>query len=128
MLIFTSCKAFLLLQINTADIQQYFCSRNTRARYEICSKLTVRTPERREWRCLGVFIVNFEHISHLVLVFLLLTLNMWMSAGKRILYFSSPFSVANIRPIYHFYTPWKGQKTKGFLKFSGAWKWNIGIE
>ena len=24
----------------------------------------------------GVFIVNFEHISHLVLVFLLLTLNM----------------------------------------------------
>ena len=27
-------------------------------------------------RCSGVFIVNFEHISHLVLVFLLLTLNM----------------------------------------------------
>ena len=28
------------------------------------------------WRRSGVFIVNFEHISHLVLVFLLLTLNM----------------------------------------------------
>ena len=28
----------------------------------------------------GVFIVNFEHISHL-LVFLLLTLNMWMPTG-----------------------------------------------
>ena len=26
------------------------------------------------WRRSGVFIVNFEHISHLVLVFLLLTL------------------------------------------------------
>ena len=27
------------------------------------------------WRRSGVFRVNFEHISHLVLVFLLLTLN-----------------------------------------------------
>ena len=27
------------------------------------------------WRRSGIFIVNFEHISHLVLVFLLLTLN-----------------------------------------------------
>ena len=34
------------------------------------------TPERRQWRDSGVFIVNFEHISHLVLVFLLLTFNM----------------------------------------------------
>ena len=28
------------------------------------------------WRRSGVFTINFEHISHLVLVFLLLTLNM----------------------------------------------------
>ena len=28
------------------------------------------------WRRSGIFIVNFEHVSHLVLVFLLLTLNM----------------------------------------------------
>ena len=28
------------------------------------------------WRRSGIFIVNFEHILHLVLVFLLLTLNM----------------------------------------------------
>ena len=28
------------------------------------------------WRRSGVFIVNFEHISYLVLVFLLITLNM----------------------------------------------------
>ena len=51
-------------------------NRNTRARCEICSKLTIKTPERRYWRRSGVFIVNFEHISHLVLMFLLLTLNM----------------------------------------------------
>ena len=31
----------------------------------------------------GVFIVNFEHISHLALVFLLLILNRYMSAGLR---------------------------------------------
>ena len=51
-------------------------------------KLTIKTPERRQWRRSGVFIVNFEHIwrrfdvfivnfeyiSQLVLVFLLLTL------------------------------------------------------
>ena len=30
----------------------------------------------RHWRRSGIFIVNFEHISHLVLVFLLLTLSM----------------------------------------------------
>ena len=35
-----------------------------------CSKLTVETLEQ------GVFMVNFEQISHIVLVFLLLTLNM----------------------------------------------------
>ena len=29
----------------------------------------------RHWRRSGIFIVNFEHISHLVLVFLLLTLS-----------------------------------------------------
>ena len=28
------------------------------------------------WRRAGIFIVNFEHISHLFLVLLLLTLNM----------------------------------------------------
>ena len=50
-------------------------NRNTSTRCEICSKLTINTPERRQWRRSGVFIVNFEHISHLVLVFLLLTLN-----------------------------------------------------
>ena len=35
-----------------------------------------RNAERRHWRRSGVFVVNFEHISHLNLVFLLLTLNM----------------------------------------------------
>ena len=51
-------------------------NRNTRTRGEICSNLTIKTPERHQWCRSDVFIVNFEHTSHLVLVFLLLTLNM----------------------------------------------------
>ena len=47
---------------------------NTRKSCGIFSKLTTKTPERRRRRS-GVFIVNFENISHLFLVFLLLTLN-----------------------------------------------------
>ena len=51
-------------------------NRNTKTRCEICSKLTIKIAEGRQWRCSGILIVNFEHISHLVLVFLLFTLNM----------------------------------------------------
>ena len=49
-------------------------NRNTRKRCEIFSKLTIKTPEWRRHRS-GVLIVNFENISHLFLVVLLLTLN-----------------------------------------------------
>ena len=49
-------------------------NRNTRTRCEICSNLAMKTPERRQWRHSGIFIVNFEHISYLILVFVLLTL------------------------------------------------------
>ena len=50
-------------------------NRNTKTRREICSKLTRKIPERRHRRRSVIFIVIFEHISHLVLVFLLLSLN-----------------------------------------------------
>ena len=40
-------------------------NRNTRKGCEIYSKLTVKTPEQRQWSRSGVFIVNFEKISHL---------------------------------------------------------------
>ena len=43
---------------------------NLGTKCEIYSKLTIKTPER-----FGFFIVNFEHISH-VLAFLLVTFNM----------------------------------------------------
>ena len=48
-------------------------NRNTRTKCEICSKLAIKTPEQRYWCRSVVVSVNFEHISHRVLVFLLLT-------------------------------------------------------
>ena len=64
-------KKFTLCSIQEnapAGIYLLKVNRSTRTRCETCSKLTIKTPERRH--------VNFEHMSHLVLVFLLGTLNM----------------------------------------------------
>ena len=36
-------------------------NRDTRTKCEICSKLTIKTPERRHWRRSGVYIINFKH-------------------------------------------------------------------
>ena len=60
-------KGIYLLKVN---------NRNTRTRCEICSKLTIKTPEQCQWHRSNVFVVNLKHISHLILLFLLLTLNM----------------------------------------------------
>ena len=53
---------FYLFKVNNKD---------TSKTCKICSKLTMKTPEQRHWRRSVVFIVNFEHILHLFLVFLL---------------------------------------------------------
>ena len=50
-------------------------NRNTRTKCEICSKLTIKTTEQRQWGRSGAFIVNLEQISQLILVFLSLTLH-----------------------------------------------------
>ena len=41
---------------------------------ELYPKITMKTPEQRQWRRSSVFIVKLEHISHFSLVFLFLTL------------------------------------------------------
>ena len=56
-------------------------NRNTKERREIYSKLMTDTPERRQWRRLGVLLVSSEHISHLFQEFLVLTLNKYMLPG-----------------------------------------------
>ena len=43
-------------------------NRNNSTRCEICSELTIKTLKRRQYRRSPVFIVNFENISHLLLV------------------------------------------------------------
>ena len=55
--------------------------RPTRKRCEICSKLTIKTPGRRQLRSSGVFIIIFEHISHFFPVYLLFTLSKYLFAG-----------------------------------------------
>ena len=52
-------------------------NKNTRKMCEICLKLTRKPPKRHQGRHSGVFLVNFEHVSHIVVfvVFPLLTLN-----------------------------------------------------
>ena len=48
-------------------------NRNSKIGCEICSRLTIKTPERHHCGRSGVFIVNFDHISHLFVVFLLIS-------------------------------------------------------
>ena len=49
-------------------------NRNTRAICDICLKLIIKTLERRNWCPSDTFIVNFEQISYVFLIFPLLTL------------------------------------------------------
>ena len=65
----------LILFYPTGNYMFTVNNRNAKTRCRICSKLTIKTPERRKWNRPGVFIVNSEHISHLALLFLLLTLS-----------------------------------------------------
>ena len=65
----------LILFYPTGNYMFTVNNRNAKTRCGICSKLTIKTPERRNWNRPGVFIVDSEHISHLALLFLLLTLS-----------------------------------------------------
>ena len=53
-------------------------NKNNKKMRKTCSKLTIKAPWWHQWRRFDVLIVNFEQIYHIVLVFSLLTLNMWM--------------------------------------------------
>ena len=59
---------------------EHMCSTNLRKLIAVTTTQPAITcskePEQRQWHRSGVFIGNFEHISHLVLVFLLITLSM----------------------------------------------------
>ena len=75
---------FLCDRYNPADIYLLKVkNKNTKAKYKICLKLTIKILERCKLRRSGVFIANLEHISHLTLVFELLTLNMQLPTGYK---------------------------------------------
>ena len=62
----------------------------------ICSKITIKTPERRHS---GLFIVNFEHISHLALVFLLITFKMILPAGQELIFTSMRANIHDVKTL-----------------------------
>ena len=69
---------FSIILLDTFPAGNYMIkvnNENARTRCGISSKLTIKTPERRQWRPSGVFIVKLEHVSYLVLVFLFLALS-----------------------------------------------------
>ena len=79
----------------------------------------MKTPERRWWRRSGVFIVNFEHILDLFLVFLLLTLNKQMLAVDSTKHSSvCIMNTFQVNALFPFFTPCKHSKTKSLPMFS----------
>ena len=94
---FLASSKFPPISIHPAGIYLLkFKNWNHRTWCGICSKLTFKTPERRQWRRFGVFIVNFEHISRAALVFLLLTYSMQLPAGRC-------YEVLSLKKANHFY-------------------------
>ena len=80
------------VKYKSARLKRWICSKfsaiffkfdneNTKTLCEICSKVTTKTTDRRQWPRSGVLIVNFEQISPNVLVFPLLALSKLMSDG-----------------------------------------------
>ena len=56
--------------------------RNTKKVLENCSKSTMKAPEGRQWGRSSIFIINFEQIPHIVLVFPLSILTKQMPAER----------------------------------------------
>ena len=72
------CHSFIYPDIHSSSSRQVHFkvnNRNVRTSCEIFSKLTMKTPEQRQWCRSGISIVNLECISHFFIVFLLLNLS-----------------------------------------------------
>ena len=87
-------------------------NRNTRKECEISSNWTMKTPERLQWCPFGDFTINFEHISHLFLMFLLLTLDKWTLVESRVI-FSCEYMCAQLRRNWNDFINFK---MKAFIK------------
>ena len=65
-------------EISLANIHQLKLDIRNRRSYEIWPKSTIKITERRKWRHLCIFIVNFEYISYVFLA-------LFCSPGKSLL-------------------------------------------
>ena len=84
-------------------------SGNTRIMCKICSKLTIKTPQRHHWHHPSVYVVNFEQVLHTAGFFTLLILSCWLCFWLR-------FSDWNW--VLHWILSWKlsMKKTSGVKK------------
>ena len=107
---------------------QFACSKSTietRVKY-VRSYRTVNKPERHQWRedsaqsktPFDVFIVDFEHILHLVLVFLLLTLNKQIWQSCFIFYNIKKRSIIIVSSSFY----WKIYISKWIFGLFNGWK------
>ena len=95
-------------------------NRNTRIRCEVCSKLTIKAPNDA-WRRSCIFIVNFEHISHLVLVFLLRTLNIKMPAGTGLFLYPLKTKLFSFRIVHSIFQQFSFQQCHQSVSSSLIW-------
>ena len=85
---------------------------NTAKRFEICSKLTKKTPERHQWCRSGVFIVNFEHISQSFSSVTIIGFEQVMFAGECLsVYTCIKFANADMEQRIQEWTKWNLWKT-----------------
>ena len=68
---------------NPANIYLFKANNRNRIKYEICSKLTIKTPEWSHWRRSSVFIVSFEHFTSFSSVSII-DFNKYMRTGNAI--------------------------------------------
>ena len=124
-----ACLIWAIVRINPANIYLFKLSnRNTRKRCKICSNLTIEAPEWRQTRRSGIFIANFEHISHLFLVFLLL---IWKNKNVSLEISFEVFSLNNV--LINTIFAWLLSAIKQLLRkfhfeflhtFNLTWKWS----
>ena len=73
---------------------------------KICSKFTIKPPERHYWLRSGVFLVNFKQISQLFLVFLSVTeVSLWQNGECLTVTLTWPGRICKVYKMVH--TLWK---------------------
>ena len=88
---------------------------------EICSQLTIKTPERCQWRQTDVFIANFGLVSQIVLVFPSLVSKCWLEIYRVVNQLFWLFK-NEIKPFHATDLFWYPLKTSENLWFTGVFR------